>query len=232
MNYQVIWSDETLLVINKPSGLHTIPDGYNPSLPHLSGLLQEAYGQVWVVHRLDKDTSGVILFARTAEAHRVLNQQFEERKIRKEYHAICVGMPEWETLSIALPLQVNGDRKHRTIIDHQSGKQAETNVAILQRLGVFTLVVAHPHTGYTHQIRAHLAAVALPILNDPLYKSLEPETQAQIQARKIAERLPIQRVALHAYNITFIHPLHEKSVQVQAPYPLDFKETLDALESE
>jgi RluA family pseudouridine synthase len=230
MSYQVIWGDESLFVINKPSGLRTIPDGYNPSLPHLSRLLQEAYGQVWVVHRLDKDTSGIILFARTAEAHRVLNRQFEERKIRKEYHAICMGMPEWATLSITLPLRVNGDRKHRTVIDHQAGKSAETSVAVLQRLGVYTLLAAIPHSGYTHQIRAHLAAIALPILDDPLYKSLEPETLAQIQAREIAKELPIRRVALHAYQITFTHPVSGEALQIQAPYPPDFQETVKKLE--
>jgi RluA family pseudouridine synthase len=174
MDYQVVLEDEALLVINKPPGLLSIPDGYDPSLPHLAGLLQERYGRVWVVHRLDKDTSGVMLFARSADAHRALNQQFEERKTRKEYHAVCVGMPEWETLSITLPLRVNGDRRHRTVIDHQTGKPAETDAAVLQRLGVFTLVSALPHTGYTHQIRTHLAAMALPILDDPLYIILEP----------------------------------------------------------
>jgi RluA family pseudouridine synthase len=229
MDYQVLWSDESLLVINKPSGLRSIPDGYDVSLPYLAGLLQEAYGRVWVVHRLDKDTSGVILFARSAMVHRALNQQFEERKTRKEYHAISTGMPEWETFSITLPLKVDGDRKHRTVIDHQTGKPAETSVAVLQRLGVFTLLAALPHTGYTHQIRAHLAALALPILHDPLYKSLEPETQAQIQAREQTPSLPIKRLALHAYQITFTHPVTGEALTVRAPYPEDFQDTINTL---
>ena len=230
MKTQVIWSDEFLLAINKPSGLRTIPDGYNPSLPHLSGLLQEEYGRVWVVHRLDKDTSGVILFARSAEVHRSLNHQFEQRKTRKEYHAISIGMPEWETLSIAIPLTVDGDRKHRTVIDHQTGKAAETDVAVLERLGVFTLLAAFPHTGYTHQIRAHLAAGTLPILNDPLYKSLQPETQAHLQARQQIPALPIHRLALHAYQITFTHPATDEAVTAQALYPPDFEETVLTLQ--
>lgn len=230
MDYQVLWEDESLLVINKPSGLRTIPDGYHPSLPHLSGLLKERYGRIWVVHRLDKDTSGVILFARSAEAHRALNQQFEERKTLKEYHAICVGMPEWETLSIALPLRIDGDRKHRTIIDHQTGKPAKTDVAVLQRLGVFTLLAAIPHSGYTHQIRVHLAAVDLPLLKDPLYKSLKPETQVQIQAQRTSEQVPIKQVALHAFQITFIHPVSGEALTIEAPYPNDFQQTILALQ--
>jgi RluA family pseudouridine synthase len=229
MDYQVLWSDESLLVIDKPSGLRSIPDGYNRSLPCLSAMLQKAFDRVWVVHRLDKDTSGVILFARSADVHRELNQQFERRKIKKEYHAITVGMPAWESLTISLPLTIDGDRKHRTVIDHQAGKPAETDVAVLQPLGVFTLLAAFPHTGYTHQIRAHLAAVALPLLNDPLYKSLEPDTQAQINARQQIPGLPIQRLALHAYQITFIHPATGETVTAQAPYPQDFRETIDLL---
>src|SRR5512133_3946911 len=89
----ILYQDETLLAVNKPAGLRTIPDGYNPTLPYLAALLEPAFGRVWVVHRLDKDTSGAILFARTAESHRALNQQFEQRKVKKEYHAIAVGMP-------------------------------------------------------------------------------------------------------------------------------------------
>lgn len=230
MDYQILLEDEALLVINKPPGLRSIPDGYDPSLPHLASLLQERFGRIWVVHRLDKDTSGVILFARSADAHRSLNQQFEERKTRKEYHAICMGMPEWETLVIDLPLRVNGDRKHRTIIDHQSGKPAKTDIAVLRRFGVFTLLAALPHSGYTHQIRAHLAAMDLPILKDPLYKSLKPETQVHIQAQRFIESVPMQRVALHAFQITFIHPATGEPRAVQASYPEDFEQTIDALQ--
>lgn len=225
----ILWEDEALLAVNKLAGLRSIADGYDPNLPHLAGLLQQSYGRVWVVHRLDKDTSGVILFARSPQAHRSLNIQFEKRETRKEYRAILIGVPEWHELTIALPLRVNGDRKHRTIIDTQSGKPAETETHLQQQLGPFALISAFPHTGYTHQIRAHLAAVGFPILGDPLYRSLKPETQVSIQARQIMPRLPLQRLALHAFSIHFTHPETGAETTIEAPYPDDFRQTVKFL---
>jgi RluA family pseudouridine synthase len=226
----VLWSDETLLVVNKPPGLRTIPDGYDPSLPHLSGMLGTAFGRVWVVHRLDKDTSGVILFARSAEAHRVLNTQFEQRKIQKEYHVIVAGIPDWEEMQISLPLRVDGDRKHRTVIDHQAGKPAETTARVLRQAALFAVIAALPHTGYTHQIRAHLAAVGFPVLADPLYRSLKPETLTFRHALQAAPQI-IQRIALHAFQIQFAHPVSAQPLTFQAPYAEDFQHALDVLEA-
>lgn len=228
-NLPILWEDASLVAVNKPAGLRTIPDGYDRTLPYLGGLLEARYGKVWTVHRLDKDTSGVILFARSAEAHRALNEQFEQRKTHKEYHTIVVGEPEWNEITISLPLRVDGDRKHRTVIDHQSGKPAETDARVLQNLPGLTLLAALPHSGYTHQIRAHLAAIGLPLLADPLYKSLKPETEAMRSAREMARRLPIQRTALHAYQITFQHPVSGETLVISAPYPADFASTIETL---
>ena len=87
----VLWHDDSLLVVNKPAGLPSLPDGYQPTAPHLKSVLEPAFGPLWIVHRLDRDTSGVIVLARTAEAHRVLNTQFEKRQVTKVYHALVLG---------------------------------------------------------------------------------------------------------------------------------------------
>ena len=95
----ILWSDDDLLVVNKPAGLLTVEDGYDASLPTLVKTLSPAWGRLWVVHRLDKDTSGILLLARNPEAHRILNASFRERQIHKIYHALVYNLPSWDELS-------------------------------------------------------------------------------------------------------------------------------------
>ena len=232
----ILYRDEHLLIVNKPAGLRSIADGYDPSLPHLANIVQQKHGRLWTVHRLDKDTSGVIIFTRTPEAHRHLSLQFEQRLVRKEYHAIVLGTPEWEVYEAALPLRVNGDRHHRTVVDLVNGQPAATSLRVLANYSYqpaaqpaspvpLSLIAAAPRSGYTHQIRAHLAALRLPLVGDPLYKSLHPDDRS-----RTVVQLPIQRTALHALRVTFAHPATGNSMAVEAPYPLDFQETLALLD--
>jgi RluA family pseudouridine synthase len=229
----ILFVDEQLLILNKPAGLRSIADGYDPKLPYLTRLLQPKYGRLWTVHRLDKDTSGVIIFTRAPAAHRYLSLQFEQRQVRKEYHALVNGHPDWQTWEVNLPLRINGDRRHRTVIDIQNGNPAVTSLKLLARFAPnlpvessgtpasISLIAAYPHSGYTHQIRAHLAAIRLPIYADSLYKSLHPADRAAP-----IPHLPIQRTALHARQVTFTHPTTGLEISVEAPYPLDFQNTL------
>ena len=214
---EVLWADAALLVINKPAGLRSLPDGYDPSHPHLRLLLEPQFGRLWMVHRLDKDTSGVLLLARSAAAHRALNTLFEGHQVRKWYHALAVGSPEWEQQRVDLPLRPNGDRRHRTVVDHSSGKPAITHLRRLQRFPSACLVEARPETGRTHQIRAHLAALGLPILGDSLYGApAMPE-------------LPLDTLALHAFALELTHPESGQMMRFEAPYPPAFQSVLDFL---
>jgi tRNA pseudouridine32 synthase / 23S rRNA pseudouridine746 synthase len=215
----LIWSDDDLLVANKPAGLPTLVDGYHPQAPYLAGILRQAYAPLWVVHRLDRETSGVIVFARTAQAHRELNRQFEQRQASKVYHALAAGAPDWETRTCHLRLRPDGDRRHRTVVDARQGKTAETAIRVLERLGAFCLLEAVPHTGRTHQIRAHLAALGLPIAADALYGG-PPAAEGS---------LPIARLALHAARLSLLHPLDGLPRQFDAPYPPDFAGCLEVL---
>jgi 23S rRNA-/tRNA-specific pseudouridylate synthase len=159
----------------------------------------------------------VVLLARTAEAHRLLNTQFEKRLVRKSYHALAFGNPPWETLPIHLPLRPNGDRRHRTIVDPANGKPAHTDLRVLERFEAITLLEAVPHTGRTHQIRAHLAAQGLPIVADRLYGGWKSET------------MPLRRLGLHAWSLIFTHPVSDLEISTSAPYPDDFQQALEQL---
>ena len=211
----VLYIDDHLLVVAKPAGLPTLVDGYHPEAPFLVGILKETYPALWVVHRLDRQTSGVIVFARTAAAHRSLNTQFEQRQATKTYHALVHGSPAWDTQTVHLPLRPDGDRRHRTVVDPQDGKPAETDLLVLERFERFALLQATPHTGRTHQIRAHLAALGHPIVSDPLYGG--------------AELPALPRLGLHACSLKLLHPVSAEELEFTAPYPQDMERAIDSL---
>ncbi|MEW6717094.1 MAG: RluA family pseudouridine synthase [Chloroflexota bacterium] len=209
----VFYEDQTLIAVNKPSQVLTLPDGYDPHLPYLRSLLEPLFGPLYIVHRLDRDTSGVLLLARTPDAHRALNQQFQEHAVNKVYHALTHNNPPWESITIDYPLRPNGDRHHRTIVDHQHGKEAITEFRVLKRFERVCLLEARPLTGRRHQIRVHLASINLPILADQLY--------GQESSQGI-----IQRLALHAFSIRILHPTTNETTSFEAPYPPDFAHAL------
>ncbi len=208
----IIHQDSQILVINKPAGLSVLPEGWDKDAVYLVKMLEEQYGKIWVVHRIDKVTSGVIIFALTAEAHRSLNIQFEKHQVEKIYHTIVNGNPPWDEKITKFPLRVNVGHKHRTMVDNKSGLRSETRLKVLKRKQASVLVEAMPMTGRTHQIRVHLYALGYPLLGDILYSA--PETSE------------IARPALHAYSLTITHPESNERMTFTAPYPNDFKQAL------
>jgi len=231
----ILYRDEALLVVNKPAGLSTLPDGYNPSLPHIKSVLEQQYGSLWIVHRLDKDTSGVLLLARSAAAHRSLNMQFEKRLVSKVYHALVLGNPEWREKTVSLPLRPNGDRQHRTVIDPHAGKPAVTHLKVLESLGQYCLLEAIPETGRTHQIRAHLSALSLSILGDKLYGTrnhlhVVGNAPPPNQARDPLIRLT-GSMGLHAWSLEITHPLTMEKLKFTAPYPAELMAVLQQIRS-
>ncbi len=227
----VIYIDNDLLIINKPSGILVIPDGFSKELPYLKSILEADHGRLWTVHRLDKDTSGVLVFARNPDAHRSLSEAFRNRQVDKIYHALCSGCPDWQQTTARFPLKVNGDRSHRTVFDQEKGKPAITDFALLSDSNslALSLIEAHPHTGYTHQIRAHLSLLGLPILGDPLYRYPKSWQGPRITGDQIP---PFNRTALHAIQISFIHPKTAQPLIVSAPYPDDFANLVNQIKKE
>ena len=215
---EIVYQDKFLFVINKPAGLNSIADGYDPTLPYVRSLLEPQFQRLWVVHRLDKDTSGLMILARTAVVHRLLCAQFLDRSVQKQYLALVYGcFPDH--LRADRPLRINGDRRHRTVVDNTNGKQAITDFSLVENYGNGTSQIsAFPHTGYTHQIRAHVFNLGFPILGDPLYYSKE--------SLEFSKAMFIKRTMLHSYKITFLHPVENIQMDLTARIPDDISQTI------
>jgi 23S rRNA pseudouridine1911/1915/1917 synthase len=167
--FTVIYADELILVCSKKSGLLVAADRYDATAPRLDLLASEAYGRLFAVHRIDKDTSGLVIYARTAEAHRNLSMQFEERRVKKIYHALIYGRLPEQTVTVDEPLLIDGDNRHRTILNRAQGKPSCTVFTQLEVCGPYSWIEARPLTGRTHQIRVHLQSLSLSVVCDPLY---------------------------------------------------------------
>jgi len=223
----IIHEDDQLIVVNKPAGLSVLPDGWERDSEYLVKQLEEQFDnpstrpvgqsrqQIFIVHRLDKITSGVMVFARDAETHRALNSQFENHEAQKTYHAIVEGNPKWEEKVAKHPLRANVGHKHRTMVDEKHGKPSETRFRVIKRYPESALVEAKPMTGRTHQIRVHAYALGHPLVEDKLYG-----------ARDI---YGIGRPMLHAQSLSFIHPGTNERVKFSAPHPAEFEEAIRIL---
>ncbi len=229
----VLFADEDVLAVNKPAGITVTHDGTREESPTLAERLHQSYGDLLPVHRLDRDTSGVVVLARHPDAHRALNQLFETHAVEKVYHLIVVGTPDWEERQVEAPLLPDGDRRHRTIVDAEAGKPSLTTFRVLQRFQRHALLEARPLTGRTHQVRVHAALVGLPIVADPLYGDGAPlllsSLKRSYRAGEEPERPLIGRLALHAQRLAFPHPRTEKLLEILAPYPKDFRAALNQL---
>ncbi len=212
---QIIHADEHILVLNKPAGIPVLPDGWDKDAPYLVKMLEEEFGKIFVVHRLDKITSGVMVFARDAESHRALNMQFENHEVEKIYHAIVEGNPKWQEKIARHPLRVNVGHKHRTAVDDRNGKPSETRFRLRELYQAAALIEAMPKTGRTHQVRVHSKALGHPLVGDVLYGAAESKI--------------IARPALHALSLTFTHPFTNERLTFTAEYPQDFDTALKLL---
>lgn len=228
----ILLEDDTVIAINKPAGLLVLPDRYDHNLLNLYDLLKETFGTIFVVHRIDRETSGVVLFAKTAEMHALMNKTFEQRQVEKLYWAIVVGTPNADGGRIDLPLAENERGIRKMKVDKKNGKEAITDYKVVEKFKSYALIEATPHTGRTHQIRVHLSAIGLPILADPLYSNSGWFFLSSIKQnyKSNEEEKPlIMRTALHALSLSFINPVNRERMLIKAPIPKDMEATLKVL---
>lgn len=201
----LLHADHEILVVNKPAGLLSVPGKGAGLADCLIARLEVAYPQVLLVHRLDRDTSGVMVFALTPHAQRHLGLQFEKRHTKKTYLARVAGRLARKTGTIDLPLVVDWPNRPLQKVDHQAGKPALTEWRVMQASDTESRVQLYPRTGRSHQLRVHMLALGHPILGDPLYA---PET---------ADAYP--RMMLHALELRFRHPDGGAGVKFRATPP-------------
>jgi 23S rRNA pseudouridine1911/1915/1917 synthase len=193
-----------------------------------------------IVHRLDRDTSGVIAVAKTDAAHQSLAEQFHERTVRKEYLAIVAGRPDRDADRVNEPIGPHPTHREKMALrtDHPDARPAETFFEVIERFPGFALMRAQPKTGRTHQIRLHLAHLRCPVLCDKQYGSRSRITVGELRAvtrlKRLAAGLPdeavlLNRQALHAHRLTFAHPTSGELLHFEAPLPEDMAELLRRL---
>lgn len=231
-NYSIVFENEDLVAINKPSGLLTIPDRMQ-SERSLKDMLIEKYGSIFTVHRLDKDTSGLVLFAKNETTHKYLNTIFEERQVEKFYVGVVIGMPVNETGLIDAPIMEHHITKGMMVV-HTKGKPSQTGYEVLEANKHYSLVSFQLYTGRTHQIRVHSKNIGHPLACDPLYGDGKPvllsavKKKFKLSKHDEAERPMISRLALHSYKLRFTDE-HGTKMELEADIPKEFKALMTQL---
>ncbi|MDI1250322.1 MAG: pseudouridine synthase [Lacunisphaera sp.] len=236
----ILFEDEAVIAFDKPSGLLIAPDRRDKSRANLMDLVHEKMGPGTAnVHRLDADTSGLVLCAKTKTALDFLSGQFQSKTVAKVYHALTVGVPPADEFTVDLVLKEDEAQPGRMCVVKKHGQASVTEFSVREKFPqpagrpAFACLECRPLTGRTHQIRVHLAASGTPILNDPLYGDATQQLLLSNLKRgykgRADERPLLTRLALHAGALTFTHPVSREKLTLTAPLPKDFEVALKYL---
>lgn len=233
MKFEIVFENPDYIAFNKPPGLLSVPDRFNLLLPNLYNEVQKKYGKLWMVHRLDRETSGVICFAKNEEAHRHLSQLFQHRGVAKYYQAIVHGRPLQDAASIKNPIGESVSQKGRMSVQKR-GKPAHTDYQVEDSWKSYSLLKIRIYTGRTHQIRVHCAFIGHPVVCDPFYGSEEAlmlssfKRRYQLSEKHDEEKPLLNRLALHSVQLNFLDD-NEEEICIEAPLPKDLKAVVNQL---
>ena len=225
MHLDIIYEDNDIVVINKPPLLLSVPDRFNSNIPNLKSILRNRYGEIWVAHRLDRETSGVLVFAKNEQSHKLLNEQFREGTTEKIYFALTI-MPN-ETEGTIENFLAESEQKPGIYVVAKKGKKAITDYKVEESFKKYALMKLRIHTGRTHQIRVHMKYIGAPLLTDEKYglskEFFLSEVKKYRRDKNEEERPLLSRTSLHAYSLKLTHPVTLKEMQFEAELPKDMK---------
>lgn len=230
---EIILESDSFIAVNKPAGLLTVPDRYDQGLPSLKKILENKYEKIWIVHRLDRDTSGVIIFAKNEDTHKYLSHLFEERTIHKYYLGLVNGILAQKNSFVDMPIAEHPSVKGKMIATRK-GKPSYTHYEVLEEFHSYSWVQFRIETGRTHQIRVHMQHVGHPIVCDDIYGSgqqifLSSFKRNYKQSKSQESENPLlNRLALHSWKLEFLAD-DGTDYSLEAPVPKDLKALLKQL---
>lgn len=225
MDINIVYEDEHIIIVNKPSGLVVHPGSGNYDNTLVNGLmyytnsLSDVNGEErpGIVHRIDKDTSGLLMVAKTNEAHQILTEYFKNKEVKREYLALITGVFPHETATIDAPIGRDPKDRKKMTVTADNSKEAVTHLKVIKRYREHTLVSLKLETGRTHQIRVHMKYIGYPVFNDPVYTNKKTTEFGQF---------------LHSYKMEFDHPITKEHMSFECPMPTEMQEFINSLEKD